>query len=189
MNDITRALRAMEHGNAQAADELLALVYDEMRRLAAAKLARERAGHTLQPTALVHEAWMRLGADTQPPWQNRRHFFGAAAEAMRRVLIGSARRKHAARRGLGVQHVDIEASDVDITTPVQDETLLQVHEALERLAAEDPRKAELVKLRYFTGLSIEEAAEVLGISDRTAKRDWTYARAWLGDVIERMRAG
>jgi RNA polymerase sigma factor (TIGR02999 family) len=178
----------MENGSSQAADRLLVLVYDELRRLAASKLARERPGHTLQPTALVHEAWLRLGADAQPVWQNRRHFFGAAAEAMRRVLIGNARRKHAARRGLGVRPVDIDAPEIEIVTPVEDEDLLRVHEALDRLAAEDPRKAELVRLRYFAGMSIEEAAEALGVSNRTAKRDWTYARAWLGDVIERMRA-
>jgi RNA polymerase sigma factor (TIGR02999 family) len=150
-------------------------------------MARERPGHTLQPTALVHEAWLRLGGDAQPAWQNRRHFFGAAAEAMRRVLIGNARRKHAARRGVDVQHVDINAPEIEIATPIPDEELLRMHDALDRLATEDPRKAELVKLRYFAGLSIEEAAAALGISDRTAKRDWTYARAWLGEAIERMR--
>jgi RNA polymerase sigma factor (TIGR02999 family) len=178
----------MESGTPQAAEELLALVYDELRRVAAAKMARERPGHTLQPTALVHEAWLRLGGDAQPVWQNRRHFFGAAAEAMRRVLIGNARRKHAARRGLDAQHLDIDAPEIEIVTPVADDELLQVHDALDRLAVEDPRKAELVKLRYFAGMSIEEAAEALGISDRTAKRDWTYARAWHGEAIERMRA-
>jgi RNA polymerase sigma factor (TIGR02999 family) len=179
----------MESGDPRAADQLLALVYDddELRRLAAAKMAGERAGHTLQPTALVHEAWLRLGGDAQPAWQNRRHFFGAAAEAMRRVLIGNARRKHAARRGVDAQHLDIESPEIEIVTPVEDVELLRVHEALDRLAVEDPRKAELVKLRYFVGMSIEEAAEALGISDRTAKRDWTYARAWLGEAIERMR--
>ncbi len=177
----------MENGDSQAAEQLLALVYDELRQLAAAKMARERPGHTLQPTALVHEAWLRLGGDAQPAWQNRRHFFGAAAEAMRRVLIANARRKHAARRGADVQHVDFDDGEVALVTPVAGEELLQVHEALDRLAAEDPRKAELVKLRYFAGMSIEEAAEVLGISDRTAKREWTYARAWLGAAIEHLR--
>jgi RNA polymerase sigma factor (TIGR02999 family) len=187
VNDITRALRAMETGDPQATELLLSLVYDELRRLAAAKMARERPGHTLQPTALVHEAWLRLGGDAQPAWENRRHFFGAAAEAMRRVLIGNARRKHAARRGVDVQHVDINAPEIEIATPIPDEELLRMHDALDCLATEDPRKAELVKLRYFAGLSIEEAAAALGISDRTAKRDWTYARAWLGEAIERMR--
>ena len=187
MKDITQALRAMESGEPRAAEQLLALVYNELRQLAAAKMARERPGHTLQPTALVHEAWLRLGGDAQPAWQNRRHFFGAAAEAMRRVLIGNARRKHAARRGDDAQHVDIDSTEIAVAAPVEDVELLRVHDALDRLAEEDPRKAELVKLRYFVGMSIEEAAEALGISDRTAKRDWTYARAWLGEAIERMR--
>ena len=177
----------MESGSPQAAEQLLSLVYSELRRLAATKMAGELPGHTLQPTALVHEAWLGLGGDAQPAWQNRRHFFGAAAEAMRRVLIGNARRKHAARRGVDVQHLDIDAPEIQIFTPVADEELLRVHDALDRLAVEDSRKAELVKLRYFAGMSIEEAAEALGISDRTAKRDWTYARAWLGEAIERMR--
>ena len=177
----------MESGEPRAAEQLLAQVYNELRRLAAAKMARERPGHTLQPTALVHEAWLRLGGDAQPAWQTRRHFFGAAAEAMRRVLIGNARRKHAARRGVDAQHVDIDSPEIEVAAPVEDVELLRVHDALDRLAEEDPRKAELVKLRYFVGMSIEEAAEALGISDRTAKRDWTYARAWLGEAIERMR--
>jgi RNA polymerase sigma factor (TIGR02999 family) len=187
VNDLTRVLRAMDSGDPRAPDQLLTLVYDELRQLAAAKMACERQGHTLQPTALVHEAWLRLGGDAQPAWQNRRHFFGAAAEAMRRVLIGNARRKHAARRGFDVERVDIDATGIELVAPVQDEDLIRVHEALDRLAAEDSRKAELVKLRYFVGMSIEEAAGVLGISDRTAKREWTYARAWLGEAIEQMR--
>jgi RNA polymerase sigma factor (TIGR02999 family) len=177
----------MESGEPRAAEQLLALVYNELRQLAAAKMARERPDHTLQPTALVHEAWLRLGGDAQPAWQNRRHFFGAAAEAMRRVLIGNARRKLTARRGMDAQHVDIDATEIAVAAPTEDAELLRVHDALDRLAEEDPRKAELVKLRYFVGMSIEEAAEALGISDRTAKRDWTYARAWLGDAIEQMR--
>ena len=177
----------MERGSPHAAEQLLALVYDELRRLAAAKMAHERPGHTLQPTALVHEAWLRLGGGAQPAWQDRRHFFGAAAEAMRRVLIGNARRKHAARRGLDVQHLDIDAPNIEIFTPVPDEELLLVQDALDGLAVEDSGKAELVKLRYFVGMSIEEAAEAMGISERTAKRYWTYARAWLGEAIERMR--
>ena len=187
MDNITQVLRAMEAGEPRAAERLFAVVYDELRQLAAAKMARERPGHTLQPTALVHEAWLRLGGDAQPAWQNRRHFFGAAAEAMRRVLIGNARRKHSARRGADVEHIAIDVEEIAVAAPVQEEDLLRVHEALDRLAAEDARKAELVKLRYFVGMSIEEAASVLGISERTAKREWTYARAWLGDVIETLR--
>ena len=187
VNDITRALRAMGNGDSHAAEQLLGLVYDELRRLAAAKMAHERPGHTLQPTALVHEAWLRLGGNGQPAWENRRHFFGAAAEAMRRVLISNARRKNAARRGHGVRQLDIHDPGLENALGVKDDDLLFVHEALDQLAAEDPRKAELVKLRYFAGLSIEEAADALGVSERTAKRDWNYARAWLGAAIEQMR--
>ena len=159
-----------------AADQLLVLVYSELRRVAAAKMAHEAPGQTLQPTALVHEAWMRLGGDSQR-WENRAHFFGAAAEAMRRILIDRARRQRAVRHGGGGEHVDVE--EVEIAAPAKDDELLAVHEALEKLAAHDARKAELVKLRYFAGLSIDEAAGVLGISAPTAKRDWAYARAWL----------
>ncbi len=178
----------MEAGDPQAAEQLLALVYDELRRLAAAKIGQERDGHTLQATALVHEAWLRLGCNGPAAWQNRRHFFGAAAEAMRRVLIDNARRKQTARRGVGIQKINIEGPVCEIATPVEDDELLRLHDALDDLEREDPRKAELVKLRYFVGLSTEEAAEALGISERTAKRDWSYARAWLGEAIERMRS-
>ena len=181
MSEVTRVLEALRQGHAEAAGELLALVYAELRRIARAKLAREQPGHTLQPTALVHEAWLRLGEQT---FENRAHFFGAAAEAMRRILVESARRKHAARRGSGQAHADVD--EIEIAAPVPDDELLAVHEALDRLAAHDAAKAELVKLRYFAGLSIEETAAALGISERTAKRHWTYARAWLLDT---MRAG
>ncbi|MEO7797634.1 MAG: ECF-type sigma factor, partial [Opitutaceae bacterium] len=153
----------MSAGDVRAAERLLAIVYDELRMLAAAKMRRERPGHTLQPTALVHEAWLRLGGDSQPAWQNRQHFFAAAAEAMRRVLITNARRRHAARRGAAAEHIDIDGPGVEMASPVPDDDLLQVHEALDRLGAEDTRKAELVKLRYFVGLSIEDAADILGI--------------------------
>ena len=187
MSDITTLLRLMSSGDAQAAERLLAIAYDELRMLAAAKMAHERPGHTLQPTALVHEAWLRLGGDAQPAWQNRRHFFAAAAEAMRRVLITNARRRHAARRGAAATHVDIDAPGMNVAAPVPDEDLLRVHEALDALAAEDARKAELVKLRYFVGLSLEDAADVLGISKRSADRDWAYARAWLGNELRQRR--
>ncbi len=187
MSDITSVLRSMNAGDAQAAERLLAIVYDELRMLAAAKMAQERPGQTLQPTALVHEAWLRLGGDAQPAWQNRRHFFAAAAEAMRRVLITTARRRHAARRGAGAEHVDIDVTGLEIAAPVPDEDLLRVHEALDRLAVEDSRKAELVKLRYFVGLSIKDAADVLGMSKRSADREWAYARAWLGNEIRQGR--
>ena len=154
------------------------MVYDELRRLAAQKMANEAAGHTLQPTALVHEAWMRLGGSDAQTFQNRAHFFGAAAEAMRRILIEHARRRLAAKRGAGVKVVD--PGGLEISSPVaDDDQLLAVNEALEKLAAVDPRKAELVKLRYFVGMNFEETAAALGIAAPTAKQWWAYARAWL----------
>ncbi len=188
MSDVTRLLVAIQHGDARAGEELLPLVYAELRQLARAKMAREQPGHTLQPTALVHEAWLRMGgggAAGVPSFENRGHFFGAAAEAMRRILIDRARRKLAAKNGAGAEHVD--ADEIEIAAPSKDDELLAVHEALDALATHDPRKAELVKLRYFAGLSIDDAADVLGISAPTAKRDWTYARAWLFREIGRGR--
>jgi len=182
MSEVTRLLDAVARGEARAADELLPLVYRELRQLARAKMAREKPGHTLQPTALVHEAWLRLGEDAR--FENRAHFFAAAAEAMRRILIDRARRKLTARRGGGQPHVDVD--EIEIAAPTeQDDELLALDEALERFTAHDPRKAELVKLRYFAGLSNVEAAEVLDISLATAKRDWTYARAWLFREVQR----
>jgi RNA polymerase sigma factor (TIGR02999 family) len=177
VNDVTRVLHAIESGDGKAASELLPLVYEELRRLATHKMANEAHGNTLQPTALVHEAWLRLVGSNEQTWQNRAHFFGAAAEAMRRILIESARRKRALRHGGGQQRLDIGEIEVGATTT--GEELLAVNEALERFAAFDEPKAELVKLRYFAGLTIEEAAQLLGISRATAKRWWTYARAWL----------
>jgi len=176
MNQITLLLEACREGHAYAPNQLLKEVYAELRRVAAAKMARELPGQTLQATALVHEAWLRLG-DTS--FQNRSHFFGAAAEAMRRILIDRARKRRAVRHGSGQEHVELE-DDLQIAAPaVQDDELLAVHDALDRLAECDARKAELVKLHYFVGLTFAEAAEVLGISEPTAKRDWAYARAWL----------
>jgi len=177
MSDVTRVLTAIERGDAKASEELLPLVYNELRRMAAHKMAAEPAGHTLQPTALVHEAWLKLVDSPAQSWQNRAHFFGAAAEAMRRILIARARRKRAQRRGAGAPHV--EMSEVEIASPAPDDQLLALNDALDRFAALEPQQAELVKLRYFVGLKIEEAAEVLGISEATAKRWWAYARAWL----------
>src|SRR5436190_22183743 len=178
MSDVTRILQAIEQGNAKAADELLPIVYEELRRLAAQKMANEAAGHTLQPTALVHEAWLRLGGSDAPTFQNRAHFFGAAAEAMRRILIEHARRRLAAKRGAGVEVVDLDG--LDISSPLaDDDQLLAVNEALENFAAVDERKAELVKLRYFVGLNFEDAAAALGIAVPTAKQWWAYARSWL----------
>ncbi|MEM7232586.1 MAG: sigma-70 family RNA polymerase sigma factor [Planctomycetota bacterium] len=183
MSDITRLLDAVRAGESSAESELLALVYGELRQLAKSKMAREPSNHTLQATALVHEAWLRLGDQR---FENRTHFFGAAAEAMRRILIDRARRKIAAKHGGQVQHV--LAEDVEITAPTdKDDELLVVHEALDQLDKHDTRKAELVKLRYFVGLTIDEAADVLEISTPTAKRDWAYARAWLYRTIEESR--
>ena len=177
MTDITQVIEAARQGDPQAATQLLPLVYTELRKLAAARMARELPGQTLQPTALVHEAWLRVSGPGHTNFQNRAHFFAAAAEAMRRILIDNARRKHALRHGGGQARVDFE--EVDIAGPANDEQLLAVHEAVDKLAAEDTAKAELVKLRYFVGLSVEEAAEMLGISAPTAKRHWAYAKAWL----------
>ena len=175
----------MKTGNPRAAGELLPLVYDELRRIAAARMAHEQPGHTLQPTALVHEAWLRLGGDEAPSFQNRAHFFGAAAEAMRRILIERARRRVAAKRGAGAAMVDLD--EIEIPSPVaDDDQLLAVNEALEKFAALDPGKAEMVKLRYFVGMSFDEAATALGIAVPTAKQWWAYARAWL--TVE-LRAG
>jgi RNA polymerase sigma factor (TIGR02999 family) len=175
--EITLLLQRIDAGDAQAAERILPLVYEELRKLAAARMAREAAGHTLQPTALVHEAWIRLGADQQPSWRGRSHFFAAAAEAMRRILIDSARRRHAQRRGGRLEHVNID--DVEVAGATADAKVLHVHEALEKLARNDPSKAELVKLRFFGGLTLEESAEVLGIAEPTARRWWAYARAWI----------
>jgi RNA polymerase sigma factor (TIGR02999 family) len=177
VSEVTRILDAIGHGDSKAAGELLPLVYDELRRLAAQKMAHESPGQTLQPTALVHEAYLRLVGQTDPHWKNRAHFFAAAAEAMRRILIDRARRKHAARHGGGQQRVDI--ADIEIAAAEKDDQLLAVNDALEKFTAVDPAKADLVKLRYFVGMTIEEAAAALDISPPSAKRHWTYARAWL----------
>ena len=178
MPDVTHLLSAIDAGDPKTAGELLPLVYDELRKLASAKMANEAAGHTLQPTALVHEAWLRLGGSDAPSFQNRAHFFGAAAEAMRRILIERARRRIAAKRGAGAAMVDL--NEIEIPSPVaDDDQLLAVNEALEKFTALDPRKAELVKLRYFVGMSFDEAATALGIAVPTAKQWWAYARAWL----------
>ena len=178
MSDVTQILSAIELGDAQAAGELLPLVYEELRKLAAHKMANEMPGQTLQPTALVHEAWLRLvGKDGQARYKSRGHFFSAAAESMRRILIENARRKQAQRHGGGQQRVDVQ--EIEIATEVKSDELLALNDALDKFAQLDPAKTELVKLRYFVGLTIEEAAEILGISPPTAKRHWTFARAWL----------
>ena len=168
----------MNQSELPPAEELLPLVYQELRKLAAHKMAQEAPGQTLQPTALVHEAWLRLGADAQPPWKNRAHFFAAAAEAMRRILVERARRRTALKRGGGADRVRLDEVEIPLLAP-HDERLLAVDEVLEQFAATNPRQAELVKLRYFTGMSFEEAASVLGIAVPTAKEWWDYSRAWL----------
>jgi RNA polymerase sigma factor (TIGR02999 family) len=183
-DDVTRILQAVEQGDPHAPARLLLLVYDELRRLAAQRLAHEPPGQTLQPTALVHEAYLRLvGGDTPPRWDGRGHFFAAAAEAMRRILVENARRKRSPKHGGGRRRLDAEA--VPLAAPAPAEDLLALDEALNLLAARDRVKAELVKLRYFAGMSIAEAADALDISVATAKRYWTFSRAWLYETITR----
>lgn len=181
--DITLLLQQIEGGDDQAAARLLPLVYEQLRQLAASRMAGEAPGHTLQPTALVHEAWLRLGGDQQPAWRNRAHFFAAAAEAMRRILIDSARRRLTQRRGGRLEHVPLD--EVDLAAATDDTHVLAVNDALEKFAFVDPRKAELVKLRYFAGLTLPEVALALDISQPTAERWWAYARAWLSDELRR----
>lgn len=170
-------LGSIQPGDPRAAEELLPLVYGELRKLAAHKMATQPPGHTLQPTALVHEAWMRLSANQSARFAGRAHFFAAAAEAMRHILIDAARRKRAVRHGGGQTRVDIQ--EVEIAAVAADDELLAVHDVLDRLAAEEPQRAQVAKMRYFAGLTFEEVAEVLGISVATAKRHWAFARAWL----------
>jgi RNA polymerase sigma factor (TIGR02999 family) len=188
MNDVTRVLSAIEAGDPHAAEQLLPLVYDELRKLAAQKLALEKPGQTLQATALVHEAYLRLvDVDKAQAWNGRGHFFAAAAEAMRRILIDQARSKKSQRRGGGCQRHDLARLVIAAPEPWRD--LLALNEALERFEALDPAKAALVKLRYFTGLTIPQAAEALGISTTTADRYWSYARAWLHADLKRGSQG
>jgi RNA polymerase sigma factor (TIGR02999 family) len=184
MNDVTRILQDIESGNTVAADQLLPLVYAELRQLAARKMSAESPGQTLQPTALVHEAWLRLVGGDDRKWHGRTHFFAAAAEAMRRILIDNARRKRALRHGGGQQHLDI--ADLDLPSPshAKEDQLLAVHDALDQLAAQEPKMAELVKLRFFVGLTNKEAAEILAVSEPTVERWWTFARAWLFKAIQ-----
>jgi len=170
-------LNVIQQGDPKAAGELLPMVYDELRKLAACKMANEAPGQTLQPTALVHEAWLRLAGGREQAWDSRAHFFGAAAEAMRRILIENARRKKALRHGAGQARLDLQ--ELEIAAPAPDDQMLAIDEALNKLAALDKEKAELVKLRYFVGMTVQEAASVLRISEATAKRWWVYARALL----------
>lgn len=194
--DLTRLLDAVGRGEASFSSDLLPAVYAELRRLAAAKMAKEAPGHTLQPTALVHEAWLRLNpsrreenladaAEQERRWQNRAHFFSAAAESMNRILVESARRKKAMRHGCGLERLDIDDVEIAMPSNANEDELLAVHDALLKLAERDPQKAELVKLRYFIGLTIEDAAEILGISTATATRYWAFSRAWLFQEIKK----
>ncbi len=177
MSDVTLILQAIGRGEERTLDELLPLVYEELRQLAAARMAQESAGHTLQPTALVHEAWMRLVSDANRTWKNRAYFFGAAAEAMRRILIESARRKSRLKHGGGQERVDIEDLELGETTP--DEKVLLINDALEQLELEHPERGRVVVLKYFGGLTNKEVSEMLGISERTVDRHWVCAKEWL----------
>ncbi|MCL5279167.1 MAG: sigma-70 family RNA polymerase sigma factor [Planctomycetes bacterium] len=182
MSDVTRILNAIERGEAKATDELLPLVYEELRLLAAQKLSHERPGQTLQATALVHEAYIRLVGDEPQSWENRGHFFAAAAEAMRRILIDHARHRQTRKCGGGRARMPLD--DAEVTDPATPEDIVALDDALAKLAAEDPQAAEIVKLRLFAGLSIDQAAEATGVSRATAYRQWTYARAWLRSEIQ-----
>lgn len=177
MSEITQLLHAVERGDAHASEELLPLVYQDLRRQAAAQMARERPGQTLQPTALLHEAWLRVTGSGQPRWQNRAHFFGAAAEAMRRILVENARRKSRLKRGGDLVRVDTDQIELAATTP--DEKILLINDALERLQLEDPEKAQVVVLKFFGGRTNQEVAESLGVTERTVERHWAFAKAWL----------
>jgi RNA polymerase sigma factor (TIGR02999 family) len=187
MSEVTRLLEAMSDGDPRAAADLLPVVYEELRRLARAQMVQERPGHTLQATALVHEVFLRLIGDAPQHWDSRRHFFAVAAEAMRRILVEHARARQALKRGGGQQRIDLHDDHLPpIACPCDGiADLLALNEALDRLAEEAPAKAELVKLLYFSGLSLEEAAAALGVSRSSAYRDWVYARAWLHDAIGR----
>jgi RNA polymerase sigma factor (TIGR02999 family) len=183
MTDVTRILNAIEQGDERAADQLLPLVYDELRLLAAQKMAQEKPGQTLQATALVHEVYLRLVGDETQKWDSRNHFFAAAAEAMRRILVENARRKKREKHGGGLKRLDIAKLDVALST--DDETILLVNEALEKLMQIDAMGAKLIQLRFFAGFPNIQAAQILGIPERTAKRTWAYARAWLHEEIQR----
>ena len=177
MSDVTGIMQTIQNGDDQAAEGLLPLVYEELRRLAAHKMANEAPGQTLQPTALVHEAWLRLSQQRNQHWQNREHFYAVAAEVMRRILVDRARRRKAHKHGGQLERVDFDG--VELQVPGSDDVVLQIHEALELLAAEDPEKAQVVKLRFFVGLENAEAAAILGVSEKTVQRHWSFAKAWL----------
>ena len=186
MSDVTQILHAIQNGNEQAAGDLLPLVYDELRKLASAKMAQQAPGQTLQATALVHEAWLKLTGNEHSSWNDRQHFFRAAAEAMRQILVDRARAKQRLKHGAG--QVRVELAEVDLAADTPPETLLLVDAALQVLTREHPEKAELVKLRFYVGLSVEETAQALGVSEKTIKRNWIHARAWLFREITRLRS-
>ena len=181
MSEVTRILESVEEGNPNAAEKLLPLVYDELRKLAAARMAHEAPGQTLQATALVHEAWLKLAGSDRQQWRGRAHFFGAAAEAMRRILIDQARRRASQKRGGDQPPEELHESRIELRAP--SEEILAVDDALDALAAEDPLAAEVIKLRYFVGMTIPEIAETLGMSPRTADRHWAFGKSWLKRVI------
>jgi RNA polymerase sigma factor (TIGR02999 family) len=181
MTEITQVLQAIGRGESGASEKLLPLVYDDLRRHAAARMAREAAGQTLQPTALVHEAWLRIVGNGDRTWQNRAHFFGAAAEAMRRILIENARRKSRLKRGGDQVRMDIDQLELAATTP--DEKILLIDEALEKLQAQDPEKARIVVLKFFGGRTNQEVAEIMGVTERTVERHWAFAKVWLFQMI------
>jgi RNA polymerase sigma factor (TIGR02999 family) len=185
VSEVTRIFERVRQGDSAAAEELIPLVYEELHRMAAAKMAQEAPGQTLQPTALVHEAWLRLGGDAQPVWQSRAHFFSAAGEAMRRLLIERARRRERIRHGGQLERTAID--EVEIVAPKDDERLLEINEHLDELAKEDPAKADVVKLRFLVGLSEREIAEALGVTERTVERHWAYAKVWLLRSIQQKR--
>ena len=183
MSDVTRILNSIQQGDPKAAGELLPLVYDELRKLAAARMAREAPGQTLQSTALVHEAWLRLVGDANPRFDGRAHFFAAAAEAMRRILVERARRRQRLRHGGGWERVEADA--VEIPVALDDEKIIQVNEALDKLESESPEEAQIVKMKFFVGMKSEEIADALGVSEKTVPRHWAHAKAWLYECIRR----
>lgn len=182
MSDVTQILQRVEQGDGKAAEELLPLIYDELRKLAAYKMAQERPGQTLQPTALVHEAWLRIVGQKQQRWEDRAQFFIAASEAMRRILVDRARRRQAVRHGAGLERVEFDS--VDLPIEAEPDRLLRIHEVLDELAAEEPIRAEVVKLHCFVGMSLVEISEVLHLSEKTVQRYWAYAKAWLRHKLE-----
>ena len=185
MSDVTRILERAQTGDPTAADQLLPLIYDELRKLAAHKMASEQPGQTLQPTALVHEVWLRLSSQSNARWQNREQFYAVAAEVMRRILVDRARRRQAIKHGGHLERVDLDG--VELAGLGDDAMVLKVQEALERLAKEDPEKAEVVKLRFFVGLENAEVAAILGVSEKTVQRHWSFAKAWLYRAMQQDR--